>query len=267
MKITYLTIFLGLVMVVAVAGCGSLPSSGSVTWGTDGQSGGTTDGTDEVDCTASTADENTPLASNNGNGNGNNGNGNGNGGSTDTGGTSTGGDNTGDSTGTTAGSGTSKCRTTQSGGDTGSSSGGGQNTTNSGDTTGGMQFLTPAQPQETPRYFMGTYELVASGYYSGARCEQGFPGTIRLYSHDEVIDFETTKHELFTIANMYEDKTFDFDVTFLDRFGKPSIDIICTCHLNVSYYSYIKERVLCTCDPSNDKDSCGVTYDKLDSDE
>lgn len=133
----------------------------------------------------------------------------------------------------------------------------------SDDTTGGLQFLEPADPQETPRYFMGTYDLEDGYYYYETRCEQGFPGTIRLYSHDEVIDFETARGELFAIADLFEDKTFDFDVAFLDRFGKPSIDIVCVCYFNDAYYTYSQERFLCTCEPSNEKDSCGLIYEKM----
>lgn len=46
-----------------------------------------------------------------------------------------------------------------------------------------------------------------------------------------------------------------------------SVDVICTCHFNDGYYEYTDERFLCTCDPSNDKDSCNLIYEKLESDE
>ncbi len=152
-------------------------------------------------------------------------------------------------------------------GETGETAGG-EDGQGSDDTTGGLEYLEPDQKLETPRYFMGTYELLEYNYYSGnGICEQGFPVTIRLYSHDEVIDFETSRGELFTTADLFEDNTFDFDVAFLDRFGKPSVDVICTCHFNDGYYQYTNERFLCTCDPSNSKDSCGLIYEKLETDE
>lgn len=143
--------------------------------------------------------------------------------------------------------------------------GGGQG---SDDTTGGLEYLERDNRRETSRYFMGTYELLEYNYYSGnGICEQGFPATTRLYSHNDVIDLETSRGELFAIADLFEDDTFDFDVAFLDRFGEPSIDISCTCHFNDGYYQYTNERFLCTCDPSNDKDSCGLIYEKLETDE
>lgn len=143
--------------------------------------------------------------------------------------------------------------------------GGGQG---SDDTTGGLEYLERDNRRETSRYFMGTYTFLQNSYYNGFEiCKHGFPLNVRLYSHDDVIDFESSTGDLFSIANLYEDDTFDFEVVFLDRFGDPSIDVACTCVIQDAYYDYRKERIGCGCEPSNDNENCSVIYEKLNFDD
>ncbi|MBU0504525.1 hypothetical protein KJ708_00910, partial [bacterium] len=112
------------------------------------------------------------------------------------------------------------------------------------DTGGGITVIEPAgYDKNEESYFMGTWS-VSFDYYAAysSRCdiEYNFPTVIRGYSHtyDEFIDFETSSGQLAWVAEVYPDETFDFSVQFLDTFGKPSVQLDCTCNIEEGYGDY-----------------------------
>ena len=136
------------------------------------------------------------------------------------------------------------------------------------DTDGGIEYLEADDDYKKDRYFMGTYQFLDNIYYNSTYpevCAYGLPLTVRLYSHDDVIDFENSSGDLVWIADIYEDETFDYEIGFLNRFGNPSIELICTCFIEDSYYYYRNEQIKCGCEPSNDDINCAVFYEKIEN--
>lgn len=145
---------------------------------------------------------------------------------------------------------------------------GGSGAAQSGDddsTDGGVEYLEPAGGGGGNRFFMGTYSYQQYGYYPGLwyDCDYGLPLTVRAYSHNDSIDFETTSGQLAWIATIFEDETFDFDVGFKNKFGNPSLQLACTCYLEES--EYYSDEIKCACDPSNDDDACHVVYEEMEA--
>lgn len=136
-------------------------------------------------------------------------------------------------------------------------------------TEGGIEHLEVGNGYKKNRYFMGTYQFVDYIYWYGGsyngECKYGFPLNVRLYSHDNVIDFERSSGKLVWIADIYEDETFDFVVGFLNRFGNPSMELFCTCFIDDDYWYYSDDMIKCGCEPSNGDDNCEVYYEKLDN--
>lgn len=136
------------------------------------------------------------------------------------------------------------------------------------DTEGGIEYLEQDNSNKGKRHFMGTYQFQENIYYNGsynAECEYGFPLVVRAYSHDNVIDFENASGKLVWIADLYEDETFDFEVGFLNKFGNPSIELICTCFIDEAYWDYYNDEIQCGCEPSNDDGICAVFYEKMEN--
>lgn len=135
------------------------------------------------------------------------------------------------------------------------------------DTTGGLEALNGADGVSIERFFMGTYSWVSTSYFNGeyqARCSQGFPNVVRLYSHsDTVIDWETSGGDLVSVSEIYEDSTLDNSFVFLDGFGRASVSVLCTCELEDAYFEYWDDRIVCDCNPSNSSTNCGIAYEKM----
>lgn len=134
------------------------------------------------------------------------------------------------------------------------------------DTTGGVEWWEEDK-KDVPRFFMGTYMFLENSYYNSSYdhiCTYGFPLNVRLFSREDSIDLESSTGKLLAIADLYDDETFDFEVGFLNKFGNPSLTLVCTCVVEEGYYSYSKEKIKCGCEPSNDDDNCAVIYEKLD---
>lgn len=138
----------------------------------------------------------------------------------------------------------------------------------SDDTDGGIQYLEMDGGQAKDRHFIGTFQFEEYGYYGSAYpdvCEYGFPMVVRLYSHDDVIDFENSTGDLVWIARLFEDETFDFQVGFLNKFGQPSIRLVCTCYIDEGYWDYYTDEIMCGCDPAGDDENCSLFYEKLET--
>lgn len=135
------------------------------------------------------------------------------------------------------------------------------------DTSGGIEWWNLEEQRPGPRTFMGTYMFLESVYYNGSYdnvCDYGFPLHLRLFSHGDTIDLESSTGRLFGIADLYGDETFDFEVGFLDKFGNPSLTLVCTCYIDEGYGYYNKDKIKCGCEPSNDDDNCAAFYEKLE---
>ncbi|MBU0506393.1 hypothetical protein KJ708_10400 [bacterium] len=133
------------------------------------------------------------------------------------------------------------------------------NAENSDDTTGGISFLEPIN-KDVVRYFIGTWEINEGG--SSCTDKEGanldLPIILRAYSYGIYMDFETSMSELVWSGIIYPDDTFDFEINFLDKYGKPSIDLVCTCAM---YEHYWEDTLECTCDPSHRESSCSLIYE------
>lgn len=150
--------------------------------------------------------------------------------------------------------------TTGTTGDTGNV---GDGTETDDGTDGGIHYLTPSSTKKDDRWFMGTYNFQTDSSYAGlpSSCDYGLPLTVRAFSYDDSIDFEVNSGELAWTAMVFKDETFDFKVGFLDKLGKPSIHLSCTCaDIESPYYG---DQIKCACDPSNKKSACYVTYRKM----
>ena len=147
-------------------------------------------------------------------------------------------------------------------------SGGATTAQESNDTEGGIEYLEQNSSNIDDRLFMGTYQFQSYVYYSSSypsACEYGFPLIVRAYSHDGVIDFENASGKLVWIAELYPDETFDFEVGFLNKFGNPSIELICTCYIDEAYYDYYSDEIQCGCEPTNDDENCAAFYEKVEN--
>lgn len=182
-------------------------------------------------------------------------------------GETTSGEESGSSSSTDECDGTSETSYADSCDDDDTAGSGGSGTAQSGDddsTDGGVEYLEPAGGGGN-RFFMGTYSYQQYGYYPGLwyDCDYGLPLTVRAYSHNDSIDFETTSGQLAWVATIFEDETFDFDVGFKNKFGNPSLQLACTCYLEE--YEYYSDEIKCACDPSNDDDACHVVYEEMEA--
>jgi len=126
----------------------------------------------------------------------------------------------------------------------------------SNDTEGGIASVENTAGAE--RFFMGTYE---ASYFS---CDYALPSVVRLYSHDNAIDFEDSTGKIVWVAEVYSDETFDLDIQFLNKFGHPSVTLSCTCE--IIEYQYTSDEMSCTCDPSDPAAYCSnLYYDKMEN--
>ncbi|MBU0505356.1 hypothetical protein KJ708_05115, partial [bacterium] len=127
------------------------------------------------------------------------------------------------------------------------------------DTAGGINFLEPKN-KNIVRYFIGTWEIneKRSTCTDKSGADLDLPIILRAYSYDDYLDFETSMSELVWSGIIYPDETFDFEIDFLDKYGKPSIDLVCTCAM---YEYYWNDTLECTCDPSHREHSCSLQYE------
>jgi hypothetical protein len=112
--------------------------------------------------------------------------------------------------------------------------------------------ITTTTAVAADRYFMGTFEHA----YSYKQCPN-WPVITRMYSYDDRIDIEDNKGDLVTQGAIFIDDTFSLNTTYLDDFGRPLIDLTCTCVMDTSVY--YDDRMECQC--SYGSSSCTVAYE------
>jgi len=103
------------------------------------------------------------------------------------------------------------------------------------------------------RSFVATY----SKTYTPNICPN-FPSVLRLYSYDNFVDIENNQGGLLTTAKIFEDGTIDFWGVYNDSWGRPSIDLFCTCENNAQFYGSDLE---CVCEIGDS--SCRLNYNVM----
>jgi hypothetical protein len=106
------------------------------------------------------------------------------------------------------------------------------------------------------RKFLGTFDQ--NHVYDTC---PSWPSIVRLYSKDDTVFIDDNRGDLISSAKIFDDGTFDFDAEYADEFGRPSVDLICTCDLDES--DYYGTQMDCSCDLGDD-DTCEILYDKID---
>lgn len=117
------------------------------------------------------------------------------------------------------------------------------------------------------RFLIGTFSLSAVGYPPSCTLSTGndysLPGSVRLYSINQKIEFETSFGQGLWIADIYSDDTFDFIIQFLNTFGTPSNSLECTCEFQGPFSDGL-ERIYCLCEPRKSDDHyCSLVYDSV----
>lgn len=108
-------------------------------------------------------------------------------------------------------------------------------------TTGTITIDTTPSDGGDDRYFIGTF--TDSAIWNSC---VGFPNTMRLYSTDTTVWLENNKQDLIAKAVIFQDDTFDFQADMLDQFGRPSLELACTCSLVGS--QYYRDELECDCE-------------------
>ena len=132
--------------------------------------------------------------------------------------------------------------------------------------TGGGVVIIEDYERDRDAIFLGTFmaQPYSSDYWQIAhQCDYSFPETIRGYSHDDVIDFETSLGSLAFVADIYPDETFDFEVWFQNSVGQPTVQVTCTCLIEPAYYTYHPAEIQCGCEGTDSEDLCLRYWDKL----
>jgi len=139
------------------------------------------------------------------------------------------------------------------------------------DTAGGIQIIDESSDDYYefvgPRAFLGSFsKLQKSAYYydnnSYVPCKYPFPTNVRVYSHDDVLDFESTSQKLLFIADTASDETFSFDAVFLNSLGQPSLETNCLCYLEDPYFDYENEQIKCVCEVE-ERDDCKISWERI----
>lgn len=138
------------------------------------------------------------------------------------------------------------------------------------DTSGGVQIVDESDDYYEfigPRVFLGSFsKLQKSAYYydnnSYIPCKYSFPTNMRVYSHEDVLDFENTSQELLFIAETAIDESFSFDAVFLNSLGQPTLETSCLCYLEEPYYDYENEQIECVCEVEQ-RDDCKISWERI----
>ena len=131
--------------------------------------------------------------------------------------------------------------------------------TNSSDPETGGGIMSETYDRVDGAFFMGTYQSMDfhTDYYDVAgQCSYNFPGIIRGYSHEDIIDFEKQSGELAFAARIYPDETFDFEARFQNSVGQPTVQVTCTCEINLGYEDYFPNEIHCGCTSTEDDSIC-----------